>query len=248
MIQHSVASMVEDEARCRITSPAEIVAILRSLQEDRALISLYVGENDFVLSSVLAVRAGVNDFIVDCGADDNANTHVLRSRKLRVLGWQEQIRVEFDSGPAHAVLFEGRPAFVLPLPASLVRLQRREYYRIKIPLSESLHCHVEFGAPPNVTRATMRILDLSCGGVALVDVPAILALEAGRTYANCRIDLPDTGIVTTDIAVRHVNEMQGREGDVIRRCGCCFVNLVPGTVTLIQRYINRYERKRLTRG
>jgi 2-hydroxy-3-oxopropionate reductase len=51
------------------------------------------------------------------------------------------IHVQFSSGPARKISFEGAPAFAVDLPKFIMRMQRRECFRIETPRVRPLQFH-----------------------------------------------------------------------------------------------------------
>ena len=132
--------------------------------------------------------------------------------------------------------FEDGLAFRIRLPESVLRFQRRDSYRLKIPLGRPLLCEV----PANdegTERVSVRVRDISVAGVGLIDYPKDLRVAVGTVWTGCRIQLPDLGPLLGDIEVMHASEGEGR------RCGCRFQNLPLAMANLIQRYITRVERE-----
>jgi c-di-GMP-binding flagellar brake protein YcgR len=118
----------------------------------------------------------------------------------------------------------------------MLRFQRRDCYRLKVPLGRPLLCSV----PANdqgTERVSLRVRDISVAGVGLTDYPKQFRVAAGIVWPACRIDLPDLGRLVGDIEVLHTTE-----GDA-RRCGCRFRNLPFPMQNLIQRYITKIERE-----
>lgn len=235
----------EDEARCRIYAREEIVAILRELRDAHVLATAHFSPRDFIITTVLEVQPGIDALLLDYGADRAANNQLLRAPRLQVQTQHNHIQIRFACGPAQVDRYQNRPAFRLPLPPSLVRLQRREFFRLRIPLAESVQCHLppQEHLPP--VRGAIRVMDISCGGVALLDLSGKANLETSRTYRNCRIELPGGACVVTDMEVRHVRETRSPAGECFRHCGCRFVGITPAKTAQIQRFIYLQERQRL---
>ena len=59
------------------------------------------------------------------------NERLLHGREVSVVSSQDGVRVQFTTDRVAAVSFEGRLAFRLPLPDTIMKLQRREYYRLR---------------------------------------------------------------------------------------------------------------------
>jgi c-di-GMP-binding flagellar brake protein YcgR len=92
------------------------------------------------------------------------------------------------------------------------------------------------------------LADISLGGVSLMGEHPGLKLETGQLFEGCRIVLPEIGTVTAKLAVRNSFPMTLKNGTVTRRTGCAFVDLARSQEALIQRYINKLERERRSKG
>lgn len=130
----------------------------------------------------------------------------------------------------------------LPLPASLYRIQRREYYRFAIPHSERLRCVIPVNDPQAGSRAELPVLDISGGGIQTV-------LRAGRfrfvlwpTYAGGQIGLPEVGKIEVTIRVKNLISASPKSGQTITRVRCEFVNLDNAPGILLQRYVTKMQR------
>ena len=136
----------------------------------------------------------------------------------------------------------------MPIPQALLRLQRREYFRITTPLTRPLVCVLGAQNAPSGEEIEAVIVDISCGGVALVDPGAPPYFEIGARLSGCRIPLPEIGAVGADIVVKSTTEVTLKNGNIQRQAGCEFVGMRERDRNLIQRYINRLEREIATRS
>jgi c-di-GMP-binding flagellar brake protein YcgR len=233
---HGPVDAVGDDDKFRIRSRMEIVGLLRAVSKHREIVTVqFGGGQDFVVSAVLAVNPDYEELVLDYGADEAAMQRLFRAPRLRLSTQLDHVRVSFNAEAAEAVSFEGGKAFRVRLPESLLRFQRRDAYRLKIPLGRPLMCHVP--APGDGTPLAIKVRDISVAGVGLTDYPASLVLGMGTVLAGCRINLPDLGPLIADIEVMHVTQGE------VRRCGCRFRNLPLPMANLIQRYITRVERE-----
>lgn len=227
---------VGDDDRFRIRSRMEIVGLLRAVSSHREIVTVqFGGGQDFVVSAVLAVNPDFEELVLDYGADEAAMQRLLRAPRLRVSTQLDHVRVSFGAEAAEAVSFEGGKAFRVRLPDSLLRFQRRDAYRLKIPLGRPLLCHVT--PPGGGAVLAVKVRDISVAGVGLIDYPASLVLGIGTVLEGCRVNLPDLGPLTADLEVMHTTPGE------VRRAGCRFRNLPLPMANLIQRYITRVERE-----
>ena len=236
------------ETRYQIHSPLEIAAVLDSLRKARSLLTAYFdGGKEFFLTCVVCVDEPGDRVVLDCGSDEATNERALQARLITFSASHQRIRIEFAAEALQRVVFEGREAFCMPLPETLLRLQRREYFRIDTPLSRPLRCVVP-ARGPKASAVEASILDISCGGVALADVPAGAEFAIGQVLAGCIIDLPDMGSVKADLVVKNAFEATMRNGARRKRFGLEFTDIPERSRVLIQRYINKMERERGNRA
>jgi flagellar brake protein len=233
----AAADEIGDVSRFRIHSQMEIIALLRAIAAHRELVTVgFGGSDDFILSVVLAVDDDAGTVVLDHGADPNAMRRLLRAPRLRVVTQLERVRVQFQAGSAQTVVHDGGPALRMRLPESVLRFQKRDTYRLKVPLSRPLICEIPPGES-GAARAEVRVRDISIEGVGLTDYPRGFHVVAGIAWQGCRIRLADFGTLVADLEVMRV--VDGERP----RCGCRFRDLPPAMESLIQRYITRIERE-----
>lgn len=238
-----------DQSKYLIHSRLEIATILGTLGNAGTMVTAYFGGgNDFILTSVAAVRPEQDRVFLDYGADDEANQRALKTRKITFVAAHERIKIQFAAESLRAARLGGRDVFGMAIPATLLRLQRREYFRITTPLAKPLMCIIAPQAElPNVP-AEVTIVDISCGGIALIDAIDPSGIETGAHFRGCRIQLPELGEVAADLEVRSTFELTYRNGAKHRRAGCEFIGIRERERALIQRYISRLERERRDRA
>lgn len=238
-----------DHSKYLIHSRLEIATILGTLSKAGTMVTAYFGGgNDFILTSIAAVRPEANLVFIDYGADDEANQRALKSRKITFVAAQDRIKIQFAAESLRSARLGGRDAFSMAIPDTLLRLQRREYFRIATPLAKPLLCIIPPQSGPVNVPAEVTIIDISCGGVALIDSTDPAGIETGAHFRGCRIQLPDLGELTVDIEVRSTFEVTYRNGAKHRRAGCEFVGMRERERALIQRFISRLERERRDRA
>jgi c-di-GMP-binding flagellar brake protein YcgR len=103
--------------------------------------------------------------------------------------------------------------------------------------------------PPELGGGTQAfpLADISCGGIAILDNKIQLDNTIGQTFANCRIELPEIGPVTTALQVRNSLDLTLLNNKTNRRLGCQFVDISRGNMAAVQRYITKLERERNAR-
>jgi c-di-GMP-binding flagellar brake protein YcgR len=154
-----------------------------------------------------------------------------------------QAKVQWVSTDTTQGLYENTPAFYLPLPKQLLRLQRRDFYRLLTPEPNALKCVIRPAPEQANPSQVVTVMDISIGGVALVCEEDGVELQPGKTYQNCEIELPDVGTVNATIEVKNTFKVTARNGEVKRRAGCVFVKPDGQTTIMLQRYVAQMQRE-----
>ncbi len=219
-----------------VANPKEILSILRTISSRRSRVALYYNEdNSMVLTLLLAVDEG--GIWVDAATSLGDNKHIERSGRIVFVSSHNQAKVQWVSTDTTLGLYENSPAFFLPLPKKLLRLQRRDYYRLLTPEPNALKCIIRPAPAHKHHIAEVTVMDISIGGVALVCAENGVELEPGTTYPNCEIELPGEGTVNATIEVKNAFKVTERSGEVKRRAGCVFVKPDGQTTIMLQRYV-----------
>lgn len=234
--------IASDNSNYMIHSRMEILYVLRAIQQKHELVTAYFNQgNDFILTSILNVDAENNSLILDYGADDSLNKRALASDKIAMVTAQERVKVQFVAERMEASEHLGRPAFKIGIPDDLLKLQRREYYRLATPVTNPVKCTL---TKPGGKKADVVVFNISLGGIAISNYQNLIEFEVCDTFAGCRIVLPEIGTVTTGIEIREEREILLKNGAKTHRAGCMFIDLPPSQQAMIQRYIIKLERER----
>jgi c-di-GMP-binding flagellar brake protein YcgR len=242
-----IASIGADDDRYQVHGRLEIAAILRRLIAQRSHVTVHAGDHGaFFVTAVLALDDSSDSLICDYGVDAGLTERLLRSARITFVTQLDHVRIQFSASGAERIDYEGGPAFRIAVPDVVTRLQRRDFYRLRIPRGRPLYCEVKLPADPAAPETSKRVAfpvyDISCGGLALIGWPEAWQPGVGVELADSWIDLPDLGRFVADLRIVHVEGTEGR-GPGAGRFGCRFLRANPGAAMLVQRYINRIERE-----
>lgn len=236
---------LEDDDRFAVTQTAEIVFVLKKIIQNTQMVSAYInGSTDFALTSLLDVIPETAEVILDISSDAAANKRLLAAKKVLLVTSHDRVKIKFTTSDIREVLYKGRPALRMPLPGTILRIQRRESYRIATPIMKPLICTLPLPDRGPGVQAETIVLDISIGGVALMDNHDATGFNIGDVFESCRIGLPEVGTLVVSLEVRNSFETPLKNGLSFRRCGCQFMNLMPASENLVQRYIMSLERSR----
>jgi c-di-GMP-binding flagellar brake protein YcgR len=216
----------EEYAKYLVYSRQEIMQILRELIQHNELVTAYFNQG--------------KEFFLTSGTDAETNRRALISGKIILVSSQNRIKIQFSTPALELINVAGRPAFRAPLPISVLKLQRREYYRLVAPIRVPLLCIV----PKLAGGFEAMVADISVGGVGISGFPNEVALEIGEVFADCQIALPEHGTVVSSLEVRNMQHITLRSGLSVVRAGCGFVGIPAPHQAMIQRYIIRIDRER----
>lgn len=239
-----------DYSQYLLHSKAEIAAVLRTLAQRRGLVSAYFnGGRSFLLTSVLDLDAKKGELVLDCGREEEINRKALLAEQLLLTATVDKVKVQFNLGRLSETRHAGLPAFSAALPDSLLRLQRREHFRLTTPVSKPLKLVATIRrSDGSAMLIDAALLDISGGGIGLMTTLNLAAgLPRGALIADCKVTLPDEGLLLANLYVRNKLEVTTRGGAHYVRVGCQFMALPAARMSMVQRYITRVERERKAR-
>jgi c-di-GMP-binding flagellar brake protein YcgR len=239
----------EDLSPYQIRSRREIISLLRNVAANNQLIQMQANNGaESIVTSILEVDDATDTVVIDCAPSAIVNERILESDDLSFDTALDRIRILFRASAVESCVREGRPALRIGLPDNVIRLQRREFYRVQTPVVSPVQCTIKIPNGDNETTGVVTTLyNVSGGGIAIVDEKKQLDADFDRIYSDCRIDLPG-GPVAVALQIRSAQNVTLTNGKQIRRLGCEFVNPSPGTLAAIQRYITKLEREQNARA
>ncbi len=216
----------------------EILAWANRLCAERVPMTIYWGgDGECAVSQILEVDDVRNELMLDMPSLPELQAKLMAAAELVCVAFVDNIKVQFSARSLQRSTSGGYAALRVRLPERLLRLQRREYFRVRTPDTLSASCLVPY-AGDRGQYESLRVLDLSVGGMAMLAYPRHFDPNAAGVIDHCFLDLPGVGTVTVRMHVAHVEE--AGEGQP-RRCGCEFVDLSPQARMMLQRYVQRID-------
>ena len=232
----------------QVDSRKEIVMLLKNLQDKRQLVNMVINDGtEVIVTAIVHVDADSNSIIFDCAATDTANHRLTEAPRIYFESTLNRISIQFSSTGISRTTYLGAPALVCAIPSSLIRLQRREYYRINTPITAPIICELTVPEENGGGTIKLPLVDISCIGVALLDEKKTLNAEFGTLYENSKIDLPGAGLIEVTLQVRNSQNLLLMNHKATRRIGFQFINLSPILTAQIQKVITKIERERNSR-
>ena len=242
-----------EDADFRVSSKKEIQFILQDIAEKGTRVVVYYDSaHNFIMTTLLA--ANEKGVWLDVGPFPPENKLVLLSDKLTFVSLHQHIKVQFEARNIERALFDDAEAFFIDLPESLLRIQRREFFRLSIPTRTPIECAIpvkpynpdEPDEPAVIRR--IPVLDISGAGVSLQCGEDEADLLPGKAFQNCEIPLPGIGTLSATIKVKNNIKITTHNNLVNLRVGCEFYRLNNQMYSLLQRYITQLQSEMLVKG
>jgi c-di-GMP-binding flagellar brake protein YcgR len=230
----------EDLGQYYLETRTEVVQILRSLNDHADSLAVYFDQGrNFILTALLEVRPTQETFVFDLGSNKEMNDRLLLSDKLIFVGMQDGIRVQWSTGRAAKAQYGGSEAFVAWLPQTVLRLQRRDYFRVVLPVTMEARCHIP---DAQTGREGLPIHDISIGGLCVVANDALARSQVLDRFERCTIALGDPlGEIHQALELRHVTPISLRGGKSQVRVGLRFLSMAASDQAKIQRFLVKVE-------
>ncbi|WP_296278309.1 flagellar brake protein [Pseudoxanthomonas sp.] len=239
----------DDEEKYLVHGEHAIRQILQSLIEKRALVSgCAMPRNHTFPTSVVEVLDDEDAVLIDGSASEAINRSLDEATHVTCVSRLDRIHVQFRLYGLQRVQKDGQVAFRAELPDSILRLQRREFYRLQVPVTQPMECGIPERQPDGeTTYRKYRVLDISGGGIALAVQAGEPTLRPYKEFPGSLLYLPDGGPLCVRLMVKSLHSQLNQNGSESWRAGCQFTELPRGGDALIQRYIFRLERQRSAR-
>ena len=236
--------LTDSHSQYFLYSRAEIAAVLRSIIQKGVLATVHFDEGRaFFLTPIIGLLPDNAEFLFDVSGSESMNTRVLKAGQLVFTAVVDKVKIQFDLEHPRRVEYQGRSAFAGDLPKRLLRLQRREFFRLSTPVLNPIRMCVTL--EPDGQVLDVPLLDISGGGVGLMlSLELAKLLSQGQKLENCDITLPGEGLLVANLCVRNLFDVTTRSGMRYVRVGCEFVGMSSAKLTSVQRYIIHVERER----
>ena len=236
--------MRDDIADFVISRPAEIAALLAQLRDAGTPVVLAAPGG-----ASLAVRLWQVDGAgrrLQFGTETHAPhlPSAIVADEVVAVAYLDNIQLQFS---LHGlVLVHGATDTTLQTgwPETVLRLQRRDSYRVR--LNEQLAPNLSFRHPSIPDMAlTLRLLDLSTGGCALLLPGNVPELQPGSSIHGVSVELDALTRFEGRLLLHHVSAFDGDHGP--RRLGCSWDDLSPAAERALQRYILQTQKRQRLR-
>lgn len=235
-------------AKFVLSGRRQIRQLLQELIDRHALIGGHFGSGGSFLTALLELSDDEETITLDASPDPETHRRVLSASKLLCVTQLDRIRIQFALHDLDEGRQDGRNVLYAPVPTEMLRLQRRDAFRLPVPLSHAATCLIRTkGVAEPKVEVVGRLLDVSVGGIALQLPPDIAEFVIGSRLEDCQLRLPYIDPIPLQLRVCNISRQEQRSGALMLRIGMSFADLPRSAENAIQRYIFNTERERNAR-
>jgi c-di-GMP-binding flagellar brake protein YcgR len=238
-----------DIAKYLVRNPKQVLTYLKMLSAERCLISATFGTDnkDTFLTAIIDIDEKKQTITIDCGPKEYLNKKLLDSAIIKCSTKYKGIKVLFEGRKVKKSGKPGQPAFSLSIPSSIYWMQKRQFYRIKSPLSKNSYCTISFKDPETeeVTTVDLKLNDLSACGISVLNESTDFSAQfsPSATFDKCSLVLENEETLNIDLEVRHKLPLNPNNPGKTERIGCKIINPTPRVESTILRYMQNIERE-----
>lgn len=139
---------MDNDDSAMLHNKAMIINNLSLLVKNKCMVSAKLGEKESFLTAVIAVNHKEGTMILDYGSSENLNKRLLSSSHVKFTTVFNGIQVAFTAEHVKKIKYQSDDAFQIPIPNSLYWYNRREYYRVNVPIMNPGICEISLKEPP----------------------------------------------------------------------------------------------------
>jgi c-di-GMP-binding flagellar brake protein YcgR len=229
-----------EPAQLRITDVSELGDLLDQLIDHHLPVTLATPDGQSYTTRLVGCEPQARRICFAASSRDMRLRGLIDANEALAVAYLDQVRLQFD---LHGLmLVHGAKESVLQAewPLAMLRFQRRDSYRVR-PLDHRMPAANLIHPSGACDHLSLRIIDLSLGGLAL-QLPADKApIEPGMTLDPVEIELDALTCLDVALRVVHVSVLDG--GRLGTRLGCEWSRLGGAATRALQRHVESTQRR-----
>ncbi|MBL0088339.1 MAG: flagellar brake protein [Ideonella sp.] len=231
----------DPNAAFRVHDPREVLALMRQLNDTSTPIQVSSPSGaglDTVLWSVDGHTARIS---LRAESNDSRLPTLIAGDEATAVAYLDAVKLQFDLEELVLVRSVSSCALQARLPATVLRLQRRQAYRVRTLERAAPQALFRHPALPEM-QLSLRVLDLSIGGCSLLLPDDVPPLEVGGVLHGVRMELDPVTRLAATLKLQHVTSIQPQSHGA--RLGCELQGMTPEAERTLQRYIDQTQKRR----
>lgn len=232
----------ENQEQYLVQNHQVIVQKLRLLIKNHVFITAsFNNGSQSMNTAIIDVIRDMDLVAIDYGPNQELNEQLLSASRIVFKASFDGINVQFSTNSITKAKYQGESVFAIPIPDSMLWVQRREFFRVRVPMGIPATCEIR---QVDDSYRAYKVFDISAGGLSILDEYYDLEVEPGVVMSHCRLELPEHGNGRVNLEVRNILPVKAGERQAGRRIGCSFNNMGMSFAATIQRYIHAMESAR----
>ncbi len=227
-----------DEIRpFRIVDPREIVRTLRDLVNSPVPVHLSTDDGHQLRGSMQAVDSMRECLSVSVDPEHPDIESLAQSAEVMCVAFPGSVKLQFALSGLTMMRDDTQCSVGSTMPRELFRVQRRRAFRVRLPHNGTA-CATFSHPGSRSTKLSLKVLDISTSGCALMLPQDSLPFPAGVRIDLTYLELDDDTHFTTSMMVHHVVSVSGGW-----RLGCEFAGLDGRFERALQRFVDLVQRR-----
>jgi len=230
-----------------VKNPKQILKYLKTLSVEKCLISANFGVSHSFLTAILDINEKEQIITIDCGPKEYLNKELLSLGFIKFKAEYAGIQVLFEGRGVKKAGELYQHALSMRVPEQIFWVQRRQFYRMRSPLSKDSYCSITFKDKIKEGNETVNftLFDLSITGFSILSDSKEQAscLIQETEYSDCVLVFNSMDSHNISFIVRSKFASNPNKPNKIQRIGCEFTNLKPNTESACLRYMQEVERE-----
>ena len=224
----------------RVFTPRDIGLLLKQLLDGSVLLNLNGSDGRVFTSAIWTLDSTRGTIGFNADPNDPSLQSILHSRDVTVVGYLENVKIQFDV--QNLVFVHGNRASVLscPFPREMFRFQRRNAFRVRPLMRSAPTARLRHPDMPD-TEFSLRVVDISIGGCALFLPADVPMMNAGVTLADVRMELDADTKLDVTLRLQHVTSLNSEAGGL--RLGFEYVRPGGDTLRTLQCFIDLTQKR-----
>lgn len=168
---------MDNDDSAMLHNKAMIINNLSMLVKNKCMVSASLGGKESVLTALIAVNHKENTIILDYGSSEHLNKRLLTTPHVRFSTVFNGVQVAFNAEKITKVKYQGDDAFSVSIPTSLYWYNRREYYRVNVPIMNPGICEISLKAPTDDSSADYKYAYLNATALIREELMAKIQAE-----------------------------------------------------------------------
>lgn len=228
-----------------VRNPKIVLEHFKELIDKKCLITAHFGEmNASFLTTIVDLDKENRIISLDCAPTETLNKQLLNSAKILFRTELGGIKVSFSGKGIQKTKLGNDAVLSMPIPSTIFWMQRRKYYRVRIPLSHTgSYCRLTLSIDDKQITTTFQLNDLSITGFSFFNPEPAWSdyLKPESEFVDCTLHLHTGHHASINFTVKNQIKVPNSSHGDQDRIGCLMHSVSPLFEASIQRYMQEIE-------